>query len=272
MKIGTQIRNMGPASITSRILHCAKQAEASGLDHIWTVDHIAIPPEDAEGSNGRWLDPLAMLAFLAAATSKPMIGISVLVLPYRTALPTAKAIATIQELSNERLLFGIGPGWMQPEFDALGVNRKHRGKITDETMDFIRTCFDAPDDIVELNGQEFLFRPRPKRPPILVGGMTDAALERTIRCADAWLPMGIDPEPLAPRIARLKEMAEAANRAYPDVYIIGSLPEEQNRAVEMLAGCAELGATDYIQVSRYETEQDFDKIISRLDDIKRQLA
>lgn len=272
MNIGTQIRSMGPASTTSCILHCAQQAEAIGLEHIWTVDHIAIPPDDAEGSNGRWMDPLAMLAFFAAATSKVKLGISVLVLPYRTALPTAKSIATIQELSGGRLLFGIGPGWMQPEFNALGVDRRQRGKITDETLDFIRTCFEAPDDVVELNGQEFLFRPSPKLPPILVGGMTDAALERTIRCADAWLPMGIDPEKLAPRMERLKEMAEAANRSFPDVYIIGSLPEEQERAVEMLAGCAELGATDYIQVSRYENEKDFDNILSRLEDLQRQLS
>jgi len=272
MNIGTAIRNMGPAATTSCILHCAKQAESIELEHIWTVDHIAIPPDDAEGSNGRWLDPLAILAFFAAATSTVKLGISVLVLPYRPALPTAKSLATIQELSGERLLLGIGPGWMQPEFNALGVNRRQRGKITDETLDFIRTCFDAPDDIVELNGQEFLFRPRPKRPPILVGGMTDAALERTIRSADGWLPMGIDPEKLAPRVARLKEMAEEANRACPDIYLIGTLPEEQDRAVGMLAGCAELGATDYIQASRYEDEQGFDKIISRLADIKRQLA
>ena len=95
---------------------------------------------------------------------------------------------------------------MQPEFDALGVDRKLRGQLTDETIDFIRDCFDTPDDIVSANGQPFLFRPRPSRPPIYVGGMTDAALSRTLRCGDGWLPMGIDPEKLAPRVQRLREM------------------------------------------------------------------
>ena len=101
---------------------------------------------------------------------------------------------------------------MQPEFTALGVDRGQRGKITDQTIDFIRGCFAAPDDIMELNGQAFLFRPNPAPPPIYIGGMTDRALERTIRCGDGWLPMGIDPEKLRPHIDRLKELAATAGK------------------------------------------------------------
>jgi probable F420-dependent oxidoreductase len=272
MRIGTAIRNMGPAATTECILHCARHAESIGLDHIWTVDHIAVPPDDAVGSNGRWLDPLATMAFLAAATSRIQLGISVLVLPYRPPLPTAKWIATIQELSNERLILGIGPGWMQPEFNALGIDRRQRGKMTDTTIDFILGCFAAQDDVVELNGQPFLFRPNPKRPPIYVGGMTDAALTRTIRCGDAWLPVGIDPVKLEPRIARLNEMADAADRNHPDVVLIGSLADDQDEAVDLLARCAELGATDYIQTSRYSNAQKFDQIMTRVGDIRRQLG
>jgi probable F420-dependent oxidoreductase len=272
MNVGTAIRNMGAAANADCIRHCAQAAEAIDLAHLWTVDHIAIPPDDAEGSNGRWLDPLATLAFLAAATTRIDLGVSVLVLPYRPALPTAKWIATIQELSGGRLRLGIGPGWMAPEFRALGVDRSARGKITDEVVDFIRACFDAPDDTLTANGQAFLFRPNPPRPPIYVGGMTDAALARTIRCADGWLPMGIDPDKLRPRIERLTEMAADAGRERPDIILIGSLPESQTAAVEQLAACAALGATDYIQASRYDAESGFDAIIARLEDLRRQLG
>ncbi len=272
MKIGTAIRNMGAAASANCIRHCAQAAEAANLAHLWTVDHIAIPPDDAEGSDGRWLDPLATLAFLAAATSRIHLGVSVLVLPYRPALPTAKWIATIQELSGGRLHLGIGPGWMAPEFRALGVERKARGKITDETIDFIRACFDAKDDTLSAHGQPFLFRPNPPRPPIYVGGMTDAALARAIRCGDGWLPMGIDPAQLRPRVERLTEMALAADRPRPDIILIGALPESPTAAVEQLAACAELGATDYIQASRYQDERDFDDLIVRLEDLRRQLA
>lgn len=272
MKIGTAIRNMGPAATTSCLRHCAEHAEAVGLEHIWTVDHIAIPPDDAEGSEGRWFDPLTTLAFLAAATSRIHLGVSVLVLPYRPALPTAKWIATIQELSSGRLHLGIGPGWMDPEFRALGIDRRKRGAMTDEAIDFIRACFDAPDDVVKRNGQEFLFRPNPVRPPIYVGGMTDAALARTIRCADGWLPMGIDPEKLRPRMARLKEMSDAAGRACPEIITIGTLPDDQSEAIDALGECESLGVAHYIQASRYANEAEFDAIMVRLEDLRRQLG
>ena len=272
MQIGTTIRNMGSAATKECMLHCAQQAETVGLNHIWVVDHIAIPPGDAEGSNGHYLDPLACLAFLSAVTETIKLGVSVLVLPYRPPLPTAKWLATIQTLSDERLLFGIGPGWMQAEFDALGVERKKRGEITDRTIDFIRECFDADDDIAHANGQAFLFRPRPARPPIYVGGMTDAALERTIRCGDGWLPIGIDPGKLQPKIERLKELADAAGRDCPRIVMLGSLPEAQSQAVDMLSACAELGASDYIQSSRYDNEHEFDETMGRLVDIARQLT
>ncbi len=272
MKIGTTIRNMGTAATKSCMLHCVQHAEAIGLDHIWVVDHVAIPPDDAEGSNGVWIDPLAALAFFAGVTNRVGLGVSVLVLPYRPPLPTAKWLASIQALSDERLLFGIGPGWMDGEFKALGVDRRRRGKITDETIDFIRTCFDTPDDIVTANGQLFYFRPRPARPPIYVGGMTDAALARAVRCGDGWLPIGIDPDKLAPRIERFQEMAAAAGKSNADIVLIGTLPDAQGQAVEQLAKCAALGATHYIQSSSYAREREFDDVMIRLQDIKRQLG
>src|SRR5262249_59000977 len=92
----------------------------------------------------------------------------VLVLPYRPALPTAKWVATIQELSGGRLLLGVGGGWMAAEFRALGVDRRRRGRLTDETLALLDACF--ADDVAQANGQPFLFKPRPARPPLFVGG------------------------------------------------------------------------------------------------------
>ena len=264
MKFGTTIRNMGPAATTSCISSCATHAESIDLDSIWVVDHIAIPPDDAEGSNGRWFDPLATLAYLAASTSRVELGVSVLVLPYRPPLPTAKWLATIQELSNHRLQLGIGPGWMQPEFTALGINKGERGVKTDECIDFIRRCFSAEDDIVNNNGQEFLFRPNPPAPPIYVGGMTDRALERTIRCGNGWLPMGIDPRKLKPRIEVLKTMAKDAGQAMPEIITIGTLPEDDELAIEQLQACENLGVCHYIQASRYSDTAEFTDIMERL--------
>ena len=128
MKLGLVLRNMGDLAVAPVVRNVAIAAEQANLDGIWVTDHIAIPPDDSEGSDGRYLDPLATLSYLAAATDHIGLGTSVLVLPYRQPLPTAKWVATIQELSGGRLNLGVGVGWMRAEFKALGVDRSHRGR------------------------------------------------------------------------------------------------------------------------------------------------
>ena len=130
MKLGLYLRNMGPQSTVDTLVACTRAAEQAGIDDLWVADHVAIPPDDAEGSGGRYLDPLATLAFLAGITRRIGLGTGVLVLPYRPPLATAKWVATIQELSAGRLLLGIGAGWMEAEFRAVGVPRSQRSRIT----------------------------------------------------------------------------------------------------------------------------------------------
>src|SRR5260370_23599589 len=120
MKFGIALRNMGPQSNRTTIRACARIAEQAGFDALFLSDHLCIPPDQTEGSGGRYLDVLATLAFIAGATEKIRLGVSVLVGPYRPALLTAKPGAKIQELSGERMILGIGVGWMKPEFEALG--------------------------------------------------------------------------------------------------------------------------------------------------------
>lgn len=137
MKLGVTLRVMADAASADNLLRCARAAEARGFESVWVVDHVAISPYDAEGSNGRYLDPLTTLAWLAGATERIYVGTSVLVLPYalhRPPLPTAKAVGTLQELSGNRLHLGVGVGWMAPEFRALGVPRRERGQRTDATL------------------------------------------------------------------------------------------------------------------------------------------
>src|SRR5512140_2888627 len=121
VKLGAYLRNMGPQSTRATLRACARAAEDGGLDDLWVADHVAIPPDDAAGSDGRYLDPLATLAFLAGATDRIGLGTGVLVLPYRPPLATAKWVATIQELSGERLLLGVGVGGMAAEPSAGGA-------------------------------------------------------------------------------------------------------------------------------------------------------
>ena len=267
MKLGAVVRNMGPESTREMIGDCARAAEQAGLDDVWVVDHVAIPPDDAEGSGGRYLDPLATLAFLAGATERIGLGTAVLILPYRPALPTAKWIASLQELSGGRLLVGVGVGWMPAEFRALGVDRKRRGAIADETLGFLRSCFDAggSGDVVAANGQQFLFRPRPARPPIFVGGAPPHALARAIRFGDGWMPMGVDPQKLRAPIAELRRLAGENGRPEPEVVAMGRLPlEDPARAAEQVGLLSQIGVTRLVHAERYPNADAFQRIADRL--------
>ena len=251
MELGLYLRNMGPQATRETLLECARAAEDLGIDDLWLADHIAIPPDQAEGSNGRYLDPLATLAFLAAATSRMRLGTAVLVLPYRPALPTAKWIATIQELSGGRLLLGVGAGWMAAEFRAVGVDVAQRGAVTDATLEFLHRCF-AGDEL-EMNGQRFLFRPRPARPPIFVGGVTAHALRRAVRWGDGWMPMGLDADALAPAVADYKASAARAGKPTPEVVVITTLSlQDPSRAAAEACAFAGAGATRLVHAWRYE--------------------
>jgi probable F420-dependent oxidoreductase len=237
VRVGVVVRNMGPQAEAETLASCALAAEDAGLDSIWVVDHVAIPPDDAEGSGGRYLDPLATLAFLAGRTRRIGLGTSVLVLPYRPALPTAKWIATVQELSGGRLLLGVGVGWMAPEFRALGVERSRRGALTDEVLTLLERCF--ADDEVEWNGQRFLFRPRPPRPPILVGGAPPQAVRRAARFGAGWMPMGGEPEDLAPHVRELRAAVPDA-----EVVVLTALPlDDPAQARARLEAYGRVGVT-----------------------------
>src|SRR5437764_10182732 len=216
MEVGVVLRNMGPQSARETLEAVARAADAlPAVADVWVVDHIAIPPDDAEGSDGRYLDPLATLAYLAGTTTRVSLGTAVLVLPYRPALPTAKWIATVQELSGGRLRLGVGVGWMGAEFRAVGVDIRRRGALSDETLAFLERCFAA--DVVEAHGQPFLFRPRPPRPPLFIGGAPPHAFRRALAYGAGWMPVGLDPDALRPPAADLRAPAAAKRLPIPEV-------------------------------------------------------
>jgi len=264
VQIGLVLRNMGPASRPATIaaVACAADAEPAIAD-VWVTDHIAIPPDDAEGSGGRYLDPLATLAFVAGCTTRVGLGTSVLVLPYRPALPTAKWVATVQELSGGRLRLGVGVGWMAAEFRAVGVPLARRGKVSDATLDFLDRCFAA--DEVEANGQRFLFLPRPPRPRLFVGGAPPHAFARALRHGAGWMPIGLDPDALRPLVAGLRDAAVRAGGPTPEVAVMTRLPlDDGERARDIVARYADAGATRLIHGAPYEDEAGGRRVVERL--------
>ena len=264
VRLGIHLRNMGPQSTRETLLECARLADEGGIDDLWVADHVAIPPDEAEGSEGRYLDPLATLAVLAGATKRIGLGTGVLILPYRPALPTAKWVATIQELSAGRLLLGVGSGWMDAEFRALGIEKRLRGVATDTTLDLLNRAF-AADEVTE-NGQRFLFRPRPPRPPIFVGGSAKVAIPRAARFGDGWMPNAGDAERLAGEVRELHNRFASVGKPPPEVIALTSLGlEDPKRAAVRARELVAAGATRIVHAERYPDAKRFAAIVEALE-------
>jgi probable F420-dependent oxidoreductase len=266
MKFGIAIRNMGPQSNRATIRACANIAEQAGFDALFVSDHLCIPPDQTEGSGGRYLDVLATLAFIAGATEKIRLGVSVLVVPYRPAVLTAKQVATIQELSGERMILGIGVGWMKPEFAATGADFRKRGAITDETLSVIHHLFsaDVPGayDGPLVKFPSFVFLPRPKRPPIWIGGNGPAAMNRALKFGDGWHPM-LPATELKVKVEELQTRARTAGRDVPEIVVRRGLRLDDTAAAAAKVAAEKTAGSTYfiLDLGRYEDEKSFGKSV-----------
>jgi probable F420-dependent oxidoreductase len=236
MKFGLSTLTRGVFSTRESYRAVAVAAERAGFDFLSVSDHVVVPanlksryPYAASGvfsaaEHGYCLDQLATMAFLAGCTERLRLLASVMVVPHRPAMLTAKMLATIDVLSNGRLILGAGAGWMKEEFALLDAPFEERGRVTDEYLAAFQELWtkDAPAySGKHVSFSDVLFYPKPvqKPLPIWIGGESPPALRRTIRFAAAWYPgnnsqtMPLDtPERLAAGIAHVKRACEAAGR------------------------------------------------------------
>jgi probable F420-dependent oxidoreductase len=224
MKIGLNLINFGPAATPANLRGWVNAAEGLGFDSLFTSDHIATTPDVADRYPAPFYEPLSTLGWLAGVTERVNIGTTVAIVPYRSPLETARAMADIDQLSGGRLIFGVGSGWASQEFDALGVPFHQRGAITDEYLDAIIALW--TQDTASFEGQFVSFdsvstAPRPAQtphPPIWVGGSSPAAFRRIARFGQAWHPIRLRLSWLTGKgIPRLRDAAEQANRAMPAI-------------------------------------------------------
>jgi probable F420-dependent oxidoreductase len=200
MKLGICLPHYGRPIEPSRLAQLAARAEEVGLDSVWVTDHVVVPRDVPLIYRDDMLDPLAVLSWLAGVTERIALGTSVIVLPYRSPLPVAKLLASVDVLSGGRLIVGVAVGWLEGEFAALGVPFRERGRRTDEAIELFRAAWtqDYPE-ITTANhdlsgGVKVSPMPLQKpRPPILVGGASDAALRRAARLGDGWHASGMAP-------------------------------------------------------------------------------
>ncbi len=263
VQVGVTLRNMGRESSRAMMGDCARAAQDSGCESVWITDHVAIPPDDAEGSGGRYVDPLVTLAWLAGITKRIKLGAGVLVLPYRPALMFARQVAALQELSDDRLLLGVGIGWMEAEFKALGIQLRDRARDSDNVLNFFNRCF--ANDVVEANGQPFLFLPRPTKPPVLIGGRAPHALERAARYGDGWMPMGMKPEDLVAAKKQYLSLTDRHGKTPGTITLMtGIALEDIGRARDQVDAYRQAGVDRLVCAIRYRTYTEYSTAMGRL--------
>ena len=222
MKVGVNLINFGPGASPDSLMRWAQVSESLGYHLLMTCDHIALTSDVHGRYPAPFYEPVSTLGWLAGITTKIEIGATVLILPYRNILETARAMANIDQFSGGRLVLGIGIGWASQEFDALRVPYNRRGAITNEYLEALKLLW--TQDVASYQGRFISFQdvqtaPRPLQsphPPIWVGGPSDAALRRAVLYGDAWHPIRISMDWFKNTgIPRLRETAEELERPVP---------------------------------------------------------
>jgi len=223
--------NSGPFANPQLMAHLAQTAERFGFESIWTVEHVVIPQDyqspypyspsgKIPGSEDVPIpDPLLPLAYAAAITKTLRLGTGVMILPQRHPLYVAKEVATLDVLSNGRVILGIGSGWLKEEFDSLGLDFHQRGARTDEGIKSLRALW-SPEAASSFHGKHFSFGPVKCFPkpvqkhgvPIVIGGHSPAAAKRAGRYGDGFFPAIAEPDKLKELFTMMSAEAKKAGR------------------------------------------------------------
>ncbi|HME71773.1 MAG TPA: TIGR03619 family F420-dependent LLM class oxidoreductase [Myxococcota bacterium] len=202
MKFGLYGINVGACADPATAATAARLAEHVGFDSVWTGEHVVLPDPQAPPSplppHTPLLDPAVALAFVAAHTQTIRLATGIIILPQRNPLVLAKELASVDVVSGGRLLFGIGAGYLAPEFAALGIPFADRGRRTDEYLDAMLALWDEPSPryqgkFVAFSGIDAKPRPiqRP-HPPIHVGGQSRGAYRRALGRGNGWYGFALD--------------------------------------------------------------------------------
>jgi probable F420-dependent oxidoreductase len=204
MKVGLYSMNFGTCSDPDITVEIAQYAEAAGFESVWVGEHVVLPVHPPEWftmpSTLPFLDAIVALTLLAANTTTLKIGSGILELPLHNPVRLAKQFASIDRISHGRLLVGVGAGYLEPEFTAMGVKLSDRAEQMDEFIAAMRALWTM--DEPEFHGRHVDFagvdaHPRPVHPagpPVIIGGLSGLARRRAIRTANGWFAYNTTPE------------------------------------------------------------------------------
>ena len=267
MEFGLHLPHVGPLATREGITAFAQLAEELGFDALWVSDHVVVPrsldsryPYSRDGSfpvspDMPLMEPLATLLFAAAVTERVKLGTTVLVIPMRNPIVTAKQLASLDVLSNGRLILGVGAGWMEEEFKMLGVPFERRGARTNEYIRLIKALWTEGNPSFEgefWQIKDVGFSPKPLQqphPPIWTGGHSAPALRRAGRLGDGWHAVGVSPDTLREQFQEVQRHAEKAGRD-PASLTLSVRPrvrlDDPAKTIELLRSYREVGVSHVV--------------------------
>lgn len=222
IKFGLFSMNQDACSHPEAAARVARAAEAAGFESLWCGEHVVLPDPQAPPSpmapRDRILDPVVALTFLAAHTERVRLGTGIIIMPQRNPLVLAKELASLDVLSRGRLILGIGVGYLEPEFRAIGAPFEQRGPVTDEYVEAMQALWGQERPAYKGRFAAFAnvqAHPQPVQrpgPPVVVGGRTAAAFRRAVTRGQGWYGFGLDHAGTAKAVAELREAAARESR------------------------------------------------------------
>jgi len=222
MTFGLFAINMGVCVDPTTAAAVARSAEQAGFDSIWAGEHVVLPDPQAPPSplppETPMLDPTVALTFVAAHTKRVRLGTGIIILPQRNPLVLAKELASLDVLSSGRLIFGVGVGWLEPEFRALGVPFEDRGPRTDDYLSAMLAIWNEANPSYHgrfVSFENVQAHPQPLQkpyPPIVIGGRSPAAYHRAVERGNGWYGWALDLNETAQCLAGIREAARRYSR------------------------------------------------------------
>jgi alkanesulfonate monooxygenase SsuD/methylene tetrahydromethanopterin reductase-like flavin-dependent oxidoreductase (luciferase family) len=200
MRFGVAVPAYGRLAGAETVRRLAAAAEADGYDGVWFADHLAVPDYATKRLSPPFFEPVAACAWVLGASTSLRVGTDVLVAPYRHPLHVAASIATLAHLAPNRVILGVGIGYLRGEFDALGAgDYERRGARTDRWLEELRRAWAGEGDL-------HVLRPPPDTAvPVWIGGNGQTAQRRAARLGNGWHPLATTPEVYAEARARITE-------------------------------------------------------------------
>lgn len=267
MKLGIFGVSMGGLSEPAALAELAREAEEAGLESVWAGEHVVLPdpqvPPSPMAPRDPALDPLLALAWAAAHSTRIRLATGIVILPQRNPVVLAKQVATIDALSGGRFTLGIGAGYLEPEFRAVGADFEARGAVTDEYLAAMRALWSAARPefhgrFVDFAGVDAYPRPVQQPLPVVVGGHSPPAYRRAVATGQGWYGFALIPEAAAAARRGLDEAAGRVERPAELGPLEISVTPRGHLTEESVTAFAELGVDRLVPIAGREPRRTVD--------------